>query len=84
MMRKPLTTDHEENNFLTKIENDEEQVEFDQVLWNVLLTDDDSSELSNVEIKEVLKLHKYFAHRNGKKLWENLFQLVGKLKEKKR
>lgn len=35
-------------------------------------------------IKYVLKLHKYFVHKNGKKLWENFFQLAGKLKEEKK
>ena len=32
----------------------------------------------------MLKLHKYFAHRSGRKLWENLFQPAGKLRGKKK
>ena len=40
--------------------------------------------LTKEEKKDILKLHKYFAHRSGKKLWENLFQPSGRLKGKKK
>ena len=46
--------------------------------------DDDSKDLTAEEKNEVLKLHKYFAHRSGRKLWENLFQPAGKLRGKKK
>ena len=68
---------HEEN-----IDNDE--IEFDSNLWDVLLAGTDEKELTEEEEKEVLKLHRYFAHRSGRKLWENLFQPAGKLKGKKK
>ena len=49
------------------------KVEVDETTWEVLLADDDDpKELNEQEKKELLKLHKYFAHRNGSKLWENL------------
>ena len=48
------------------------------------MTEEDESELTEAERKEIIKLHKYFAHRSGQKLWENLFQPAGKLKGKKR
>ena len=40
--------------------------------------------LTEEEKKELLKLHKYFAHRNASKLWEHLLQPAGKLKGKKK
>ena len=74
------------DNDFTSIQQEEynDFVEFNQVLWDVLLCEDDANELTNSEKKEVLKLHKYFAHRNGRKLWENLFQPAGKMKGKKK
>ena len=60
-----------------------DDIEFDPILWNVLFSEDDVKELTETEKKEVLKLHRYFAHRSGRKLWENLFQPSGKLKGKK-
>ena len=65
-------------------EDFEYQVEFNHVLWDVLLNETEAKELTDSEKKEVLKLHKYFAHRKGIKLWENLFQPAGKLKGKKK
>ena len=62
----------------------DDQVEFDPVLWDVLLCEDEANELTKSEKQEVLKLHRYFAHRSGHKLWENLFQPAGKLKGKKK
>ena len=54
------------------------------IMWDILLTEDDSKELSDDDKKEVLKLHKYFAHRSGEKLWQNLFNPAGKLRGKKK
>ena len=65
-------------------ENNEEEIEFTTNLWNVLLSEDTKTELTEPEKKEVLKLHRYFAHRSGRKLWENLFQPAGRLKGKKK
>ena len=66
-------------------ENDNCQIELDEVIWDVLLADDDSQrELSKEEEKELLKLHRYFAHRSGPKLWENLLQPAGRFKGKKK
>ena len=65
-------------------ENNEDQDELNSALWDILLVDDDASGLSQDEEKEILKLHKYFAHRSGQKLWQNLFQPAGKLKGKKK
>ena len=45
---------------------------------------DDGKELTVEEKEEVLKLHKYFAHRNPKKLWDNLFLPAGRMKGKKK
>jgi hypothetical protein len=56
------------------------EIELDQNVWNVFLSNDDAKE----EEEEVLKLHKYFAHRNAKKLWDNLFLPAGRLKGKKK
>jgi hypothetical protein len=47
-------------------------------------SEDDSEELTQEEEKEILKLHKYFAHRNARKLWDNLLQPSGRMKGKKR
>jgi hypothetical protein len=49
----------------------------------VLFNEDDETQLTETE-KEILKLHRYFSHRNGQKLWENLFQPARKLKGKKK
>ena len=59
------------------------EVELDDSLWDILFSED-SNELTEGEKKEVFKLHRYFAHRSGRKLWNNLFQPAGKLKGKKR
>lgn len=65
-------------------ENDDEEIELNQTGWNILFSEEDESELTKKEEREILKLHRYFAHRNGQKLWENLFQPAGKLKGKKK
>ena len=54
------------------------------MVWEIFLSEDNSSELTEEEKKEVIKLHKYFAHRNARKLWDNLFQPAGRMKGKKR
>ena len=88
--RIQLTEHQDENNFDQiflshhQEEKEEEQECLETSLWNVLLTEDDESGLTEQEKKEVLKLHKYFAHRNGQKLWQNLFQPAGKFTGKKR
>ena len=53
-------------------------------VWDILLSDNCDGERTEVKEKEILKLHRYFAHRSGQKLWENLFQPAGKFKGKKR
>ena len=72
--------------FLSHHEEDSSdcEIEIDPMLWEVFLSEDDGKELSEEEKKEILKLHKYFAHRNGRKLWDNLFQPAGRLKGKKK
>ena len=40
-------------------------IELDKNVWNVFLSNDDAKELTMEEKEEVLKLHKYFAHRNA-------------------
>ena len=66
-------------------EEDDDEVHIDEKILNIFFSeDDDQRELTENEKKEVLKLHKYFAHRSGRKLWENLFQPAEKLKGKKR
>ena len=72
-----VTGNHEEA-------NDDLEIELDQVLWDVLLSEKDGNELTEIEKKEILKLHRYFAHRSGKKLWENLLQPSGRMKGKKK
>ena len=62
----------------------EDQDELNSASWETLLAENDDSVLTREEEKEILKLHKYFAHRNGQKLWQNLLQPAGKLKGKKR
>ena len=54
----------------------------DPIVWAALFSDDEK-DLTEAEEKEILKLHRYFAHRSGSKLWENLFQPAGKFKGKK-
>lgn len=79
-------TSAKQNVFLshhTETDDDIDGIEFDPIIWNVLFSEDDVKELTETEKKEVLKLHRYFAHRSGRKLWENLFQPAGKLKGKK-
>ena len=81
---------HEENKtesiFLSHHEEDSDdyELEINPAVWNIFLSEDDSKELTQEEEKEVLKLHKYFAHRNARKLWDNLLQPSGRLKGKKR
>ena len=53
-------------------------------VWSIFLSDEDSKELTEEEKKEILKLHKYFAHRNTKNLWDNLFLPAGRLRGKKK
>ena len=67
----------------------EEEVEGSQAdcadfSWDILLSEDDANDLTEEEKNEVLKFHRYFAHRSGHKLWQNLFQPAGILKGKKR
>ena len=79
--------DHFESIFLSHHEEyaDADEVKIEENILDVFFCEDnDKSALTETEKKEVLKLHKYFAHRNGKKLWENLFQPAGKLKGKKK
>ena len=64
--------------------SNDDQIELDPVIWEMLLADNDERELSEGEEKEILKLHRYFAHRNGRKLWENLLQPSGRFKGKKK
>ena len=46
------------------------------MIWNIFLSEDDTAdELTDDEKKEILKLHKYFAHRNARKLWDKLLSL---------
>ena len=52
---------------------EDEDFEFSLDAWNVLMNSADEKCLTKEEKKDILKLHKYFAHRSGKKLWENLF-----------
>ena len=63
---------------------DVKEVELSSEFWNIFLSEDDGKELSDSEKKEILKLHKFFAHRNGRKLWDNLLQPSGRLRGKKR
>ena len=63
---------------------DEDLIELSPTFWNILNAEKDENYLTADEEKEILKLHKYFAHRTGQKLWENLFQPAGKLKGKKK
>ena len=53
-----LLSHHEE-------ENEKYHDDLDPALWNILLTDEDESELTEAERKEIMKLHRYFAHRSG-------------------
>ena len=65
-------------------EFDDCEVELDGKVCDIFYSVDDAIELTQDERKEVLKLHKYFAHRNAKKLWDNLFRPAGRLKGKKK
>ena len=65
-------------------ELDDFEVELDQKVWDLFLSEGDANELSDQEKKEVLKLHKNFADRNAKKLWGYLFLPSGRLKGNKR
>ena len=68
---------HEQN-------TDEGEVEINPKIWEIFTCEDDAKELTTDEKKEILKLHKYFAHRNARKLWDNLLQPSGRMKGKKR
>ena len=65
-------------------EEDLDELDIDPMKWNVFLSETDCKELLETEKKDILKLHKYFAHRNGKKLWDNIFQPAGRLSGKKK
>ena len=66
-----------------KMDNDE-AVELDPLIWNILFSNGNDKELTDAEQKEILKLHRYFAHRGGQKLWENLFLPAGRYTGKKK
>ena len=72
--------------FLTHHAEDvkKEELELNTKVWNVLFSEKDAKELTDEEQKEILKLHRYFAHRSGNRLWEILFHPAGKFKGKKR
>lgn len=77
------------NIFHSHHEEDDELdlIELDTNLWEILLSEKDennTNELTDAEEKEILKLHRYFAHRSGDKLWENLLQPAGRMKGKKK
>jgi hypothetical protein len=59
------------------------QIEVNPWVWELFHSEEEVKSLSEEEKKEVLKLHKYFAHRNARKLWTNLLQPAGRLKEKR-
>ena len=50
----------------------------------VLVSEEEAAELRETDKKEFLKLHRFFAHRSGQKLWKNLFYPGGRLKGKKK
>ena len=76
---------HEEVFFIHHSEDiSEEEIELDSEMWKVLLSERDEKELTETEKKEIVKLHRYFAHRSGSKLWDNLFHPAGKYKWKKK
>ena len=70
----------------TEVEDeDQDEIQIDGKVLDVFFCEgDDTKELTENDKKEVLKLHKYFAHRSGDKLWKNLFQPAGKLRGKKK
>ena len=69
-------------------EEDGDEEELESEMWNILLTEEEDENADNGltedEEKEILKIHKYFAHRSAQKLWENLFKPAGKMKGKKK
>ena len=65
-------------------ENDDGEFEMNPAIWNVLLSENVEGALTEEEKKEIFKLHRYFAHRSGQKLWENLFLPAGTFKGKKK
>ena len=65
-------------------EEDDCEFQMDPAVWNILLSENCDDGLTEIEKKEILKLHRYFAHRSGQKLWENLLQPAGRFKGKKR
>ena len=61
-------------------EEDDCEFQMDPAVWNILLSENCDDGLTEIEKKEILKLHRYFAHRSGQKLWENLLQPAGRFK----
>ena len=68
---------HEEEN------SNDSQIEVNPWVWELFHSEEEVKSLTEEEKKEVLKLHKYFAHRNARKLWTNLLQPAGRMKGKK-
>ena len=64
--------------------NNDAEFELNPAIWNILFSENDESALTQQEEKEISKLHRYFAHRSGQKLWENLFHPAGTFKGKKK
>ena len=52
-------------------ESCEDAIVLNPDIWEAFEMETDQDDLTDEEKKEILKLHKYFAHRNGAKLWEN-------------
>jgi hypothetical protein len=76
-------TTHEEILMVHHVEEkDDDEFEMNPAIWNILLSENDESALTQEEEKEISKLHRYFAHRSGQKLWENLFHPAGNYKGK--
>ena len=59
---------------------DSDDFEMNGAIWDILLSENDESELTQEEKKEIFNLHRYYAHRSGQKLWENLFHPAGTFK----
>ena len=88
-MSNHLGSAHEEETVATFMvhheeENDGGEFEMNPGIWNVLLSEHEEGALTEEEKKEIFKLHRYFAHRSGQKLWENLFLPAGTFKGKKK
>ena len=86
-MKSHVTAFHEDTGkvfqsiFLSHHEEEmnDTQVDCNQMLWEVLLSEEEANELTETEKREIVKLHRYFANRSGRKLWQNLFQPAEKL-----